>query len=161
MPIYTKTGDKGITGMFSGKRVSKSSQLINAIGAVDELNSFLGIVGGLEDVQKNLFTINANLSGAKLNLPKDASEKLEKEIDEIEKKLPKQKNFLIYGGSSRAAKIYFARALTRRAERELVVLKLGEEILIYINRLSDYLFILARNVNYNKGVKETVWKTSK
>jgi len=96
MSVYTKTGDKGSTGTFSGKRVSKASKLINAIGAVDELNSFLGIIGGLIEVQKNLFTINAILTGAKLELPGDATKKLEIKIDKMEGRLPVQKNFIIY-----------------------------------------------------------------
>lgn len=161
MAVYTKTGDKGTTGTFGGRRVSKSSQLIKTIGAIDELNSFLGIVGGLTEIQKNLFTINAILTGAKLKIAEDATKELEKEIDRIEGNLPVQKNFLIYGGTKRAAQIYFARALARRAERELVVLKPKPEILVYINRLSDYLFMLARKTNQEKGTKEAVWKTSK
>lgn len=158
MAIYTKTGDKGTTGTFAGKRVPKSSQLIKTIGAIDELNSFLGIVGGLTEIQKNLFTINAILTGAKLKLRQDATKKLEKEIDGIEGKLPVQKNFLIYSGTKKAVHLYFARALARRAERELVALKTESEILIYINRLSDYLFILARNTNHKRRVKEVFWK---
>ena len=90
---------------------------------------------------------------------------MEKEIDKFEGKLPVQKNFLIYGGTKKASEIYFARALARRAERELVELSTKysvlSTILIYINRLSDYLFILARSINHKKGVKENIWKTSK
>lgn len=161
MAIYTKTGDRGKTSTFSGKRVLKSSKLICAIGSLDELNSYLGIVGGLEEVQKNLFTINAILTGAKLKFPNDATKNLEREIDEIEGKLPVQKNFLIYGGTKKASELYFARAICRRAERELVDLRTKPELLIYINRLSDYLFIKAREVNFQKKIKETIWKTSK
>lgn len=161
MAVYTKAGDKGKTGTYRGKRISKSSKLIAAIGSVDELNSFLGVIGGLIDIQENLFTINAILTGAKLKLPSDATSKLEKEIDKIEGSLPVQKNFLIYGGTKRAAQIYFARALARRAERELVNLKIKPEILIYINRLSDYLFMLARSTNHKKKVREIYWKPSK
>lgn len=158
MAIYTKTGDKGTTGTFLGKRVSKSSQLIKTIGAIDELNSYLGIIGGLTEIQRNLFTINAILTGAKLKLPADATKKLEKEIDRIEGALPVQKNFIIYGGTKKAAQIYFARALCRRAERELVTIKPDSEVLIYINRLSDYLFIKARGMNRDSGVKEKAWR---
>jgi cob(I)alamin adenosyltransferase len=158
MSVYTKTGDKGSTGTFSGKRVSKASKLINAIGAVDELNSFLGIIGGLIEVQKNLFTINAILTGAKLELPGDATKKLEIKIDKMEGRLPVQKNFIIYGGTKKSSQLYFARAICRRAERELVDLKTTPEVLTYINRLSDYLFILARNYNYSKKNKEIIWK---
>lgn len=161
MAVYTKTGDKGTTGTFSGKRVTKSSQLIKTIGAIDELNSFLGIIGGLTEIQTNLFTINAILTGAKIKLPEDATKRLEREIDKIEGNLPVQKNFLIYGGSKKASQIYFARALCRRSERELVDFKTKADILIYINRLSDYLFMLARKINHQKGIKESIWKTSK
>lgn len=158
MAVYTKTGDKGETGTFGGKRVLKSSKLISAIGSIDELNSFLGIIGGLTEVQQNLFTINAILTGAKLKLPPEAARKLEKEIDKIEGTLPVQKNFLIYGGTKRAARLYFARALARRAERELVSLRVNSSILIYMNRLSDYLFMLGRKENFKAKIKEKIWK---
>jgi cob(I)alamin adenosyltransferase len=161
MSVYTKTGDKGKTGTFNGKRVSKSSSLIGAIGAIDELNSYLGIVGKLTEIQRNLFTINSLLSGAKLDFPKDATKKLEREIDEMEGEMPVLANFIIYSGVPRATKLYFARALCRRAERLAVKLEIGNwklEILAYLNRLSDYLFTLARFTNFKKKVKEEVWK---
>lgn len=178
MSVYTKTGDKGKTGTFGGKRVSKSSRLIGAIGAIDELNSYLGIITTeilgykdtkilrednkkIQDVQRNLFTINSILSGAKLTLPKDATKKLEREIDEMEGKMPVLANFIIYSGTGRATKIYYARALARRAERSLTKLQIINtklQILPYINRLSDYLFTLARFTNFKKKVKEELWK---
>lgn len=161
MAIYTKTGDKGKTSTFSGRRISKNSKLMNAIGTVDELNSYLGIIGGLADVQKNLFTTNAILVGAKLKFPKNATTNLEKEIDKMEKILPVQTNFLIYGGCLKSRRLYFARSLCRRAERSLVDLgsKIYDlKILRYINRLSDYLFLLARFTNFKKNIKERVWK---
>ena len=111
MSVYTKTGDKGKTGMASGKRVSKSSKVIQAIGAIDELNSYLGIIGKLTEIQRNLFTINSILSGAKLTLPKDATKKLEREIDYMESKMPVLANFIIYSGVPRATKLYYARSL--------------------------------------------------
>ncbi len=162
MTVYTKTGDKGKTGTFGGKRISKSSGLIGAIGAIDELNSYLGIIGRLTDIQRNLFTINSILSGAKLELPKDATKKLEKEIDKMEGEMPVLANFIIYSGTPRATKIYYARALARRAERILVSISdnkhLNLDKLAYLNRLSDYLFTLARFTNFKKKVKEEVWK---
>jgi cob(I)alamin adenosyltransferase len=167
MTVYTKTGDKGETGTFGGKRVSKSSKVIQAIGAIDELNSYLGIINTrykdikLIDIQKNLFTINSILSGAKLELPKDAVKKLEREIDEMEGKMPVLANFIIYSGTPRATKLYYARALARRAERVLIAYGIQHkafEVLPYLNRLSDYLFTLARFINYKKKVKEEVWK---
>lgn len=158
MAVYTKTGDKGKTGTFGGKRISKSSKLIRTIGAIDELNSFLGTIGGLVEIQQYLFTVNAILTGAKLKLPPDAVTKLEKEMDKLEGKLPVQKNFLIYGGAKKARELYFARALCRRAERELIEMKIRPEILVFINRLSDYLFMKAREENFKKKVKEVYWK---
>lgn len=172
MSVYTKTGDKGKTGTFGGKRISKSSKLIQAIGAIDELNSFLGMIKGLSSVQRNLFTINSILSGANLKFPKDATKKLEREIDEMEGKMPILANFIIYSGTGRSTKLYYARALARRAERALVAVSniLPAEpaklrlhttyyILPYLNRLSDYLFTLARFTNFKKKVKEEVWKS--
>jgi cob(I)alamin adenosyltransferase len=159
--IYTKTGDKGKTGTFSGKRISKSSELINAIGAIDELNSFLGIIGGLTEIQRNLFTINSILTGAKLELPRDEIRKLEREIDKWEGSMPVLKNFIIYSGSKKATQIFFARSLTRRAERSLINLNIKSqklEVLAYINRLSDYLFMLARFTNFRSKISEKIWK---
>lgn len=165
MAIYTKAGDRGKTSTFSGRRILKSSKLIDAIGAIDELNSFLGILGHgggkMLEIQQNLFTINAILAGAKLKLSRSATKKLESEIDKIEQKLPVQKNFLIYGGTKRATELYFARSLCRRAERRLASLKIAYprlEILSYINRLSDFLFIQARLENHKAKVTEKFWK---
>lgn len=162
MTVYTKTGDKGKTGTASGKRISKSSKIIQAIGAIDELNSYLGVIGKLADIQRNLFTINSMLSGAKLELPKDAVKKLEREIDEMESKMPVLANFIIYSGTPRSTKIYYARALCRRAERILVAASDNKhpnlDRLMYLNRLSDYLFTLARFTNFRAKVKEEVWK---
>lgn len=163
MSIYTKTGDKGKTSTFNGKRVSKSSKLINAIGSIDELNSFLGIIGGFSSIQEILFTINAILAGSGIKFPSDAVKNLESEIDKIEAFLPVQKNFLIYSGTKKARDLFFARALCRRAERELVALKMPDskhQILTYINRLSDYLFIKAREDNFKNRAKEVFWKIS-
>lgn len=162
MTVYTKTGDKGKTGTFGGKRISKSSKLIQAIGAIDEFNSYLGIIGKLTEIQRNLFTINSILSGAKLTLPKDTTKKLEKEIDDMEGTMPVLANFIIYSGTPRATKLYYARALCRRAERILVaasdIKHPNLDKLAYLNRLSDYLFTLARFTNFKKKVKEEVWK---
>ncbi len=162
MSVYTKTGDKGKTGLFNGKRVLKSSKTINAIGAIDELNSYLGVIGKLTEIQKNLFTINSILSGAKLTFPKDATKKLEREIDAMEGTMPVLTNFIIYSGTPRATKLYYARALARRAERSLIAVPNIQytihNILPYINRLSDYLFTLARFTNFKKKVKEEIWK---
>lgn len=162
MSVYTRTGDKGKTGTFNGKRVLKSSKLIQTIGTIDELNSYLGTIGELTTIQKNLFTMNSILSGARLNFPNDATKKLERRIDTMEGKMPVLTNFIIYSGSSKATKIYFARSLARRAERSLVdmskLVSLNPSLLVFLNRLSDYLFTLARYTNFTKKVKEEVWK---
>lgn len=166
MAVYTKTGDKGTTGTFGGKRVSKSSKLIETIGSIDELNSYLGILGYKDtkilEIQKNLFTINAILTGAKLKFTENATKDLEKEIDQIEGKLPVQKNFIIYSGTKRATQLFYARALCRKAERELVAISHESSVIsAYINRLSDYLFMKAREENFKHKAKESLWKTSK
>ncbi len=170
MAIYTKTGDKGETKVFDKKSgaligIKKDSCKIKSIGAIDELNSFLGIVGDLTEIQGNLFTINSILAGGKLRFTKTKTKKLEKQIDKWEGELPVQKNFIYYGGTPRASLIFYARALARRAERSLVEFskeqKVPDSILIYMNRLSDYLFMMARSINHKEGYKEKFWKTSK
>lgn len=163
MSVYTKTGDKGKTGTFNGKRISKSSKIIQAIGAIDELNSYLGVIGSLTSLQRNLFTINSILSGAKLDFSKEETKKLEKEIDKMESIMPVLANFIIYSGTARATKLFYARALARRAERCLVTCFHKSSItnhqsLIYLNRLSDYLFTLARFTNFKQKTKEEIWK---
>jgi cob(I)alamin adenosyltransferase len=105
------------------------------------------------------------LAGSKLRFSKSKTTKLEKQLDEWEGRLPVQKNFIYYGGTPRAAQIFFARALSRKAERELVEFskeqKVPEAIMTYFNRLSDYLFMMARSENFKAKIKEKFWKTSK
>ena len=171
MAIYTKTGDRGATKVFDKKtgqltKIAKDSCKIAVIGAIDELNSFLGIVGNLTEIQGNLFTINSILAGSNLRFSKSKTKKLEKQIDKWEGTLPVQKNFIYYGGTPKASLIFFARALCRRAERSLVTahrtqFTVHDSILIYINRLSDYLFMLGRSENFKAKIKEKFWKTSK
>lgn len=174
MAIYTKKGDYGETSLFDQKvRVSKDSLRIGAIGVVDEINSYLGIISShdsgvgkiLEGIQKNLFRIGAILAGAKLRLSVSETRKLEKQIDKLEGNLPVLRNFILPGGSRMGAEIHYARTLIRRAERKVVALsnaeKIGPQILTYLNRLSDYLFMLARKVNYEAGVREEIWKKGK
>lgn len=180
MAIYTKRGDKGETSLYvksstQGDRVTKDSLIIQTIGALDELNSYLGIVisssedpvliDRLKEVQRNLFVIGSILAGSKLRFFKTRTRKLEKVIDELEGKLPVLRNFVLPGGSEVASHLQYARVLTRRAEREVV--SLGErelvkpQILTYLNRLSDYLYMLARQVNYQEGIKEELWRGRK
>ncbi|OGM11777.1 ATP:cob(I)alamin adenosyltransferase [Candidatus Woesebacteria bacterium RBG_16_34_12] len=176
MAIYTKRGDKGKTNLFdTKKKVSKSSLQIEAIGKVDELNSFLGVVisfahdpiliNDLKKTQDDLLTVGSILSGSNLHFYKTKTKRLETQIDNLEKVLPKLKNFIFPGGTIVASLLHFARTLTRSAERNTVTLseqkKVRSEILVYLNRLSDYLFILARNQNFESKVNEVVWKGKK
>lgn len=181
MAIYTKTGDKGKTKVFDKKTkelvsVSKSSFKIKTIGTIDELNSFLGMVKScsndlnhwnkIERIQGNLFRINSILAGGRLKFSKTQTKRLEKEIDVWEGTLPVQKNFIFYGGTQVSSLIFYARALCRRAERSLVsnhnsLFVIPDSIMVYMNRLSDYFFMLARSINFDGKIKEKFWKTSK
>lgn len=178
--IYTKTGDRGMTGMFGGKRISKSCLEMEAIGEVDELNAFLGIlIEEIEEdfksekrkliaIQSDLFIIGSNLAGLQTNLkniPKLSKlkiTKLEKWIDKMESDLPKLTNFILPSGSEEASKSFYARAICRRAERRVVGLsekyKVPENIKQYINRLSDLLFVLGRWLNMKSKIEEVKWK---
>lgn len=176
MAIYTKKGDKGKTSLYDEtsaqkERVSKDALKIRAIGAIDELNSFLGVVVSfseslnltrrVKEIQRDLFTIGSILAGSNLRFFKTKTKRFEKAIDEIEGRLPPLKNFILPGGSKLASYFQYARSLARRAEREVVALNevspVKPQILEYLNRLSDYLFMLARDANYRAGVKEEVW----
>lgn len=172
MAIYTKKGDRGETSLFLKKRTSKDSLRIVAIGAIDEANSYLGVVisespelkKSLNEIQKNLFVAGSILAGAKLRFSKVKTRKLERVIDKLEGKLPVLKNFILPGGGKVGAKLFFVRTLARRAERAVVRLnrfeKVKPEILVYLNRLSDYLFMIGREVNLKEGKKEEVWQGS-
>lgn len=177
MAIYTKKGDRGETSLYDKEssqkiRISKDSLIINAIGTVDELNSYLGIVclsadkklvDELKQIQKALFAIGAVLAGASLRFSKTETRKLEKEIDRLEGSLPVIKHFVLPGGAEVAAKLHFARSQARRMERSVVALNRQEpvkpQILTYINRLSDYLYVKAREVNHKRGIDETTWSS--
>ena len=170
MAIYTKRGDRGQTSLYDRQnkqniRIDKNSLRIEAIGAIDELNSFLGIISQVKEIQKDLFVIGSILAGSELKFFRSKTKKLEKTIDKLEGELPFLKNFIIPGGSKDSAYFQYARALARRAERRVVALSKVErvkpQILSYLNRLSDYLFILARYANFGEGIKEEVWKGSR
>ena len=171
--IYTKGGDKGKTSLVGGSRVSKSNDIIDAIGNVDELNALLGLVvcdlkkpyiSTLKDIQNDLFDIGADLAtpinkkGTVLRINKDYIVYLEKEIDKINNNLPPLNSFILPGGSKISSIIHLARTVNRRCERSVVKLnekhKVNQEVLKYLNRLSDYLFVLARTLNK----KEVLWK---
>lgn len=185
--IYTKTGDRGTTSLFGGKRVDKNSLRIKAYGEVDELNSLIGVVISeidyfkvrpskkvspfkkkLTRIQAELFVLGADLAtpyNVKVKVPrvtKSFVTRLEKEIDKWSTSLPKLKNFILPGGSSVGAKLHLARTVARRAERSIVELsgqeKINPNVQIYINRLSDWLFTLARYINKLEGKVEIVWK---
>ena len=179
--IYTKTGDSGTTSLFGGKRLSKDDARVEAYGTVDELNSLLGVILAenpqaemikkVTRVQKELFVLGSDLSASqdlKVKTPRIAKSyitRLEKEIDRMEKNLPKLRNFILPGGSKTGAKLHFARSIARRAERSIAALSSKEKInrnaQIYINRLSDWLFVLARYVNKLENQKENIWKGRK
>lgn len=176
MTIYTRTGDKGETSLFGGKRVFKNHLRVNAIGLLDELNSLLGVVvsklqnkkaeESINQIQKDLFLISSYLAGTSISFAilSQRVARMEKVIDSLDKQLTKLSNFILPEGTESAAFLYFARSVARRAERELVALstkeKVAKEVLIYMNRLSDLLFILARYLNFKAGITETVWKAS-
>ena len=170
--IYTRGGDGGSTSLGDGARVSKLDPLVRAYGAVDELNSVLGWariaadVPGLERVQNELFDLGADLSvpyaGAdgKLRIGQDAIDRLEVDCDEANAPLPELRSFVLPGGSEPAARLHIARAECRRAEREVLAAHVERAVnpiaLVYLNRLSDLLFILARAAN--AGGAEPLWK---
>lgn len=174
--LYTKTGDKGETSLFGGKRVSKDNQRVCACGDVDELNASLGVVRSLTDevsvdkmleqIQRQLFVLGADLASPKeiADVPRVTEEdvtRLERFIDSLEGELPPLRNFLLPGGHAVAAHLHLARTICRRAERSAVTLfraeGSGELAIKYLNRLSDLLFVLSRWVNLKKGVDEEKW----
>lgn len=178
MKIYTKTGDKGKTSLFGGPRVSKDALRIEAYGTVDELNSHLGAIRSLkpgneidqvlEKMQNDLFTLGADLAtpshkkGATVRrIEPHHVEQAEKTIDHLDSNLEPLQNFILPGGSRIAAQIHIARTVCRRAERCVVQLSRKESIgatpIIYLNRLSDLLFVLARYANKREGTAETKW----
>ena len=181
MKIYTKTGDNGETSLFGGKRVRKDNPRISAYGTVDELNAVLGIVvtevkdeelnSVLQSLQNELFVLGSDLAtpadkGNKgfviPRIVKENCEHLEILIDKYDAKLPELKNFILPGGSKGAANLHLARTVCRRAEREVVSLSKNEEINseveIYLNRLSDLLFVLARYQNLISGTADINWQ---
>ena len=179
MKIYTKTGDGGETSLFGGDRVSKDDLRIAAYGAVDELNSLLGIAetftedeklsADLRLLQNQLFTLGSDLTTplhkTKVKISRVNDEDitfLENKINYYEEKLPELRNFILPGGSKGSSYLHLARTVCRRAEREIVSLANREEtgvfIIKYVNRLSDLLFVLARYANIISGTSEIEWK---
>ena len=163
--IYTRGGDKGETSLGDGSRVSKLDARVAAIGDVDELNSLVGWAGGLEHVQNELFDLGADLSvpfvegDERLRITDETIGRLEQEIDETNASLPELKSFVLPGGSERAACLFLARAVCRRAERSvLAVPDTNPRVAVYLNRLSDLLFVLGRAANAEAGGEEPLWR---
>ena len=188
MKIYTGTGDRGKTSLFSGERISKADARIDAYGDLDELNSLLGalasqlsaremLVAELQQIQSDLFQAGAWLAthpdapsiDSLKELSPDRIEFLEKAIDRFEKELPVLKAFILPGGHMTAAWAHVARTVCRRCERKVVLLinestkemaaEPYQRLLIYLNRLSDYLFVLARKCNHLHGVSDKPWRS--
>jgi cob(I)alamin adenosyltransferase len=179
MKIYTKTGDSGETSLFDNTRVSKADARVDAYGEVDEVNACLGaaraagvddeISALIESLQKDLFALGARLADPSSRIaPRvekaaitDATvQRLEQAIDRLEETLPPLRRFILPGGSSAGALLHLARTVCRRAERRVIALGAGAVdpiIIVYLNRLSDLLFVMARAVNRRSGVPETEW----
>ena len=181
MKIYTKTGDKGTTSLIGGTKVPKSHLRIEAYGTVDELNSYIGLCKDLLtdaqgqkillEVQDRLFTIGSSLACDPIKEPKmripdlieTDVELLEKEIDRMNETISPMKNFILPGGHTTLSQLHIARCVCRRAERccvrlELESLEVEEIIIKYLNRLSDYLFVLSRYTGHQLNVQEIPWK---
>ena len=180
--IYTKTGDKGTTSLLGGTKVSKDDWRLEAYGTVDELNSFVGLLtdslignlkefdnclNQLEKIQNTLFVIGSCLSYDNLGkirvelqqLKEFDVEEVELWIDEMDKNLPELKNFIIPRGSQQISLCHVCRTISRRAERKCVPATQYPLILKYLNRMSDYFFVLARFINMKQGYPETIWKS--
>ena len=175
--IYTKTGDDGTTGLFGGARLPKHHVRIEAYGTVDELNAVIGwLMTLIEDaetklllltVQSRLFTVGSNLASdpekemITPDLTGDDIKTIEESIDVMQNTLPSLKHFILPGGSPSVSAAHLARTVCRRAERRCVALAQVSEvepnILLYLNRLSDYFFVLARWLGYKEGIEEIKW----
>ena len=172
--IYTRTGDDGSTGMADGSRVAKDTLLIQAIGDVDELNCQLAVLachvsggfsGQIYALQDQLFNIGAELSTGKVMIGQSHVSALESSLDELNSRLTPLKEFILPGGGLAASHCHVSRAICRRVERTLVSVNrdesLGEHLMAYVNRLSDYLFVLARAISKEAGVDEVYWQSER
>jgi cob(I)alamin adenosyltransferase len=178
--VYTRQGDRGKTSLVGGQRVSKASERLEAYGTVDELSSHLGLLASfLPDgddktmiirVQSCLFNVCTNLAtdqeqtvlSPSAHLPEGEIELLEEQVDKIMNLLPEKQGFILPGGTREAAQAHVCRTVCRRAERRIVALselsQISPEILQYVNRLSDYLFVLAKKINFNAHHSEIIWQ---
>lgn len=179
MKIYTKTGDKGQTSLIGGTRVKKSDRRIEAYGTVDELNSYIGLVRDqpvnesrkdlLKEIQDRLFTIGSTLASdpekSKMKIPDLHAEDvalLEQEMDRMDETIPPLRNFILPGGHQSVSFCHVARCVCRRAERLAIGLaedsEVPELVIQYLNRLSDFLFVLSRKMAQELGAEEVSWK---
>lgn len=183
MKIYTKTGDTGETSLFSGKRVSKTHSLVECFGSLDELNSALGflifsvekslvltaLLPRLKACQSEIFSIGSYLASEftlsdQIESVSDWTKSFEEEMDKMSHELPELKNFILPGGTEQACHAHACRVLTRSVERKVVSVDQNDEnasVIIYLNRLSDYFFVLSRFINHKLDVVEPIWKASK
>lgn len=180
--VYTRGGDKGLTSLVGGQRVSKANVRLESYGTVDELSSHLGLLASMlsegEDktmiqrIQNCLFNVCTNLATDQehtplypsAHLPEGEIQRLEQEVDTMMAMFPERQGFILPGGTPAAAQTHVCRTVCRRAERCIVALseeaKVSPEILQYINRLSDYLFVLAKKLNFIAGESEKIWKNA-
>lgn len=183
MKIYTKTGDKGMTSLIGGKRVAKNSARLESYGTIDELNSYLGMIRSLTGdeqitdelvgIQSRLFDVGGNLATdpenadikVKLGIRESDIRLLEEAIDRMDAEVPPMKYFVLPGGDQLSSFCHIARTVCRRAERRILDLaeeaQVDELVLKYVNRLSDYLFILSRKMAYDSGIEERKWVPEK
>ncbi|RKX17357.1 MAG: cob(I)yrinic acid a,c-diamide adenosyltransferase [Candidatus Zixiibacteriota bacterium] len=180
--VYTKTGDKGETSLFGGTRVPKTHPRIETYGTLDELNVFAGAIRDYDIpqpikeqiiwIQDRLMVISSILATEKTNtkaklpkLSKDDISQLEKYIDEFESGLPEQTAFIIPGGNIVVSSAHKARVVCRRAERQVLLLnqiiEIGETVICFLNRLSDYFFVLSRKISNDSNTEETYWRNEK
>ena len=176
MKIYTKTGDKGTTSLLTGTRVSKADMRLDAYGTTDELNSWLGLIaatapqdvfGFIEALQSELFSMGSYLaldgeaSFPMPNLNPDLVTQMEQQIDAWNQDLPELKNFILPGGSVASSHAQVARTVCRRAERLVIALsqqvEVPAEVPVFLNRLSDFLFVAARFILHTEGRSEVIW----
>ena len=179
MKIYTKTGDRGDTRLFDGTRVRKHDDRVEAYGAIDELNSSIGAAASflpdsgltltLAGIQRDLFSVGAQLadprfkerSDGKFQLSRERIAALEQAIDGFDTELPPLRQFILAGGGHAGAMLHVARTVCRRAERRVVSLsekvEVNPDVVEYLNRLSDFLFMMARAVNHREGKQEIPW----
>ena len=180
--VYTRGGDKGKTSLVGGQRVSKACVRLEAYGTIDELGAHMGLLAAwlpeghekdmVETVQNNLFNVCTNLATDQdqtplypsAHLPEGAIAQLEQEVDAIMQELPESQGFVLRGGTQEAAQAHICCTVCRRAERRIVALSeeatVSPEVQQYVNRLSDYLFVLAKKLNFIAGKSEKIWQNA-